>query len=159
MIEKTNDNKLNDYKRINDQISNVFISSDNLNFFEFIDKSFSNFLLDLSYEVNAELFKINLIEKKISEETFKCLSNNNYIIKHPHPFVIRYDSNLNKLIENKNSTSNLHLFNINNVELEFYNLNLSTCRNNINELKNRFQLLNKKQRYWKHKEFCLENLN
>lgn len=159
LIEESNLDKLDDYERINNQIRNVFISSNNLNFFEYIDKSFRNFLLDFSYKVNSELLKINLIEKKISEETFKSLSNNNFIIKHPHPFVIRYDSSFNKLISNKISSFNLDLFNMNNVELEFYSLDLSTCRNKINELKNSFRLLNKKQRYWKHKELSLKNLN
>ncbi len=157
--EETNDNKLNDNKKKNDQLRDVFISSDNLNFFEFIDRSFINFLLELSYKVNSELFKINLIPKVISEETFKFILNKNYLINHPHPFVIRYDLNSNKLSANNNKTSNIHLFNITNVELEFYNLDLSNCRNNINELKNRFRLLNKKQRYWKNKEFLLNNLN
>ncbi len=152
LIEETNDNKLNDYEKINDQISDVFISSDNLNIFEFIDKSFSNFLLNLSYKVNSELFKIKLIKKIISEDTFKCLSNNNYLIKHPSPFVIRYDLNSNELTVKNIKSSDIHLFNITNVELEFYNLDLSICRNNINELKNKFKLLNKKQRYWKNKE-------
>ena len=159
LIEESNDNKLNDYEGINDQVSDVFISSDNLNFFEFIDKSFSYFLSDLSYKVNSELFKVNVIEKIISEETFKCLSNNNYIINHPHPFVIRYDLDSNRLSANNNKSPNIFFYNITNVELEFYNIDLSICRNNINELKNRFRLLNKKQSYWKHKELSLNNLN
>ena len=154
LIEETNDNKLNDYEKINDQLSDVFISSDNLNIFEFIDKSFSNFLLNLSYKVNFELFKAKLIKKFISEDTFKYLSKNNYLIKHPSPFVIRYDLNSNELSAKIIKSSDIHLFNITNVELEFDNLDLSICRNNINELKNRFKLLNKKQRYWKNKELA-----
>ena len=154
LIEETNVIKLNDYDKINDQLSDVFISSDNLNIFDFIDKSFSNFLLNLSYKVNSELFKIKLITKIISEDTFKCLSNNNYLIKHPSPFVLRYDLNSNELSAKSIKSSDIHLFNISNVELEFYNLDLSICRNNINELKNRFRLLNKKQRYWKNKELA-----
>ncbi len=153
-IEETSDNKLIDYEKINDQASDVFISSDNLIFFEFIDKSFSNFLLNLSYKINLELFKIKLIKKIITEETFKCLSNNNSIIKHPDPFVIRYDLYPDKLSPINNKSSDVYLFNITNVELEFYNLDLSICRNNINELKSRFKLLNKKQRYWKNKELA-----
>ena len=82
------DDKLIDYEKINDQAPDVFISSDNLNIFEVIDKSFSNFLLNLSYKINLELFKINLIKKIITEETFKCLSNNNSIIKHPYLSLI-----------------------------------------------------------------------
>lgn len=157
LIDETNDNKLKNYENINDKSSDVFISNENLNFFEFIDKSFSNFLLTISYEINSELFKINLINKIISEDTFKCLSNNDYIIKHPHPFVIRYDLNPNNLTLETNQSSDIYLFNITKVELEFYNLNLSICRNNINELKNKFLLLNKKQKYWKNKELTLKN--
>ena len=109
--------------------------------------------------INLELFKIRLIKKIITEETFKCLSNNNSIIKHPYPFVIRYDLYSDKFSPINNKSSDVYLLNITNVELEFYNIKLSNCRNNINELKNRFRLLNKKQRYWKNKEFSLNNLN
>ena len=154
LIEETSDNNLINYEKINGQTPDVFISSDNLNIFEFIDKSFSNFLLNLSYMINLELFKIRLIKKIITEETFKCLSNNNSIIKHPYPFVIRYDLYPDKLSPINNKSSDIYLFNITNVELEFYNLDLSICRNNINELKSRFKLLNKKQRYWKNKELA-----
>ena len=157
LIEETSSNKLNDYQKTNDQTPDVFISSDNLNVFEFIDKSFSNFLLNLSYKINLELFEMELIKKIISEETFKCLSNNNTIIKHPYPFVIRYDLYPDKLYPINNKSSNVYLFNITNVELEFYNLDLSICRNNINELKSRFKLINKKQRYWKNKELVLNS--
>ena len=152
LIEETSDNKLIDYEKINGQATDVFISSDNLNIFEFIDKSFSNFLLNLSYMINLELFRIRLIKKITTEATYKCLSINNSIIKHPYPFVIRYDLYPDKLSPINNKSSDIYLFNITNVELEFYNLDLSICRNNINELKSRFKLLNKKQRYWKNKE-------
>ncbi len=154
LIEEKTDNKLSNYEKINDRASDFFISGDNLNIFDFIDKSFNNFLLNLSYKINLELFKIKLIKKIISEETFKCLSNNNYIIKHPYPFVIRYDLNPDKFPASNFKSSDVYLFNITNVELEFYNLDLSICRNNINELKSRFRLLNKKQRYWKNKELA-----
>ncbi len=157
LIEETSVNNLNDYEKINDQTSDVFISSDNINIFEFIDKSFSNLLLNLSYKVNSELFKIKLLRKIISEESFKCLSINNYLIKHPHPFLIKYDLNPNKLSTNNIKYSYIYLLNITNIELEFYNLDLSICRNNINELKSRFRLLNKKQKYWKNKELALNS--
>ena len=154
-IEESKDNKFNHHENLND----VYISNDDLNFFEIIDKAFSHFLFKRSYEINEELFKINLIKKFISEDTFKCLSNNNYITKHPHPFVIRYNLNLNKMSGDSNNSFDMFLLNISNVELEFYNLNLSNCRNNINELKNKFKFLNKKHRYWKNKELTLNNLN
>ena len=115
--------------------------------------------MKLSYQVNLELFKIKLIHKIISEDTHKTLSSSNYLIKHPHPFVIRYSFNLNNFSSESNKPFDICLFNISSIELEFYNLELSICRNNINELKNRLVLLNKKYRYWKNKEFTLNNLN
>ena len=157
LIEERSDNKLNNYEKINDQSSDVFISSDNLNNFELIDKSFGNFLLNLSFKINSELFKIKLIKKIISKKTFKSLSNNSHIIKHPYPYVIKYDLHPDKLSASKINSSDIYLFNITNVELEFYNLDLSICRNNINELKGRFRLLKKKQRYWKNKELALNS--
>ena len=159
LIEEINNNKFNDIDNENDKYGDFFISNNNLNFFEFIDKSFSNLLLNLSYQINSELFKISLIKKIISEDTFKYLSNNNHIIKHPYPFVIKYDLNTNSLSLTNYKTSDIFLFNINNVELEFYNLDLSICRNNINQLKNKFKLLHKKQRYWKHKELTLNDID
>ena len=59
-----------------------------------------------------------------------------------------------KLSPINNKSSDIYLFNITNVELEFYNIDLSICRNNINELKSMFKLLNKKQRYWKNKDLA-----
>ena len=150
--ENNNNNIINKHEKINHQVSDVFISNDNLKSFEIIDKSFSNFLLDLSYMINSELYQLKIIKNLITEDTFKCLLNNNYMIKHPHPFVINFELNLNQSSFNKNKSSDIYLFNINNVELEFYNLDLSICRNHINELKNNFRLLNKKHRYWKKKE-------
>ena len=122
---------------------------------------FINFILNNSKLILYERFNKKLLndlsitsKKFISEATFKCLSNNNSIIKHPYPFVIRYDLYSDKFSPINNKSSDVYLFNITNVELEFYNLDLSICRNNINDLKNRFKLLNKKQRYWKNKELA-----
>ena len=159
LIEKTTDNKLNHHENINNQAKDFFMIKNNLNLFEFIDKSFSNLLLNISYAINSELFKKNIIKNIISEATFKCLSNNSYIIKHPRPFIIRYDLNVNNFMKDNEKCSDVYLLNITNIELEFYNLDLSICRNNINELKNKFRLLNKKQNYWKNKELSLKNLN
>ena len=159
LIEKTTDNKVNSHMEKNNQRSDVLNLKNNFNFFELIDKSFNNLLLNLSYEINLELLKINLIKKFVSKNAFKCLSNKNYIIKHPHPFIIRYHLCQNNLIIDNNKYSDMYLFNISNIELEFYNLDLSICRNNINQLKNKLKLLNKKERYWKHKEFSLKTQN
>ena len=81
----------------------------------------------------------------ITEDIFKYLTNNNNnLIKYPNPFVIKYDLNPNRLSEFINKYSDIYLFNISNIELEFYNLDLSICRNKINELKNKFRHINKK---------------
>ena len=158
-IEESKTDKLNHNENLNDQVNDVFISIENLNFFENIDKSFCHLLLNLSYDINSELFKINLINKTLTEDTFLILYNKNNIIKHPYPFVIRYILNPSKYSDYSNKYSDIYLFNISNIELEFYNLELSICRNNINKLKNRFILLDKKQMYWKNKEVTFKNLN
>jgi len=61
-----------------------------LNDFDLIDKSFENLLLNLSYNINQELFKANLIKKMISKNTFDYLVGKNFMIKHPYPFVINF---------------------------------------------------------------------
>ena len=155
--KEINCNKLNENENINIQISDALISCRDLNIFEFIDKSFSNLLLNLSYIINSELLKKNLIKKFISEDTFKRLSTSNYIIKHPHPFVIRFDLNSDMISIDNNKSYNIDLFAISKVELEFYNLDLSICSNNINELKSKLRLLCKKEKYWQNKELALNS--
>ena len=152
LIDETNNNE-------NDKLNNFNNQSHNLELFDVIDQSLNNILLDLSYEINSELFKIKLIKKLINEDTFKCLSNNDYIIKHPYPFVIGYDLTLKSLSSKNSRSSDIFFLNITNVELEFYNLDLSIKRNNINELKHKLKVLNKKQKYWMSKELTLNNLN
>ena len=128
------------------------------NDFDLIDKSLENLLLNLSYNINQELFKANLIKKMISKDSFDYLVGKNFMIKHPYPFVINFELNLNRssLIGN-NFPSNI-FFNISTVELEFKNLNLSIQRNKINELKNQFQRLIKKETYWRQKEITLNKI-
>jgi len=110
-----------------------------LNNFDFIDNSLENLLLNLSYNINQELFKANLIEKMISKDSFEYLVGKNFMIKHPYPFVINFELNLNQSSLNGNNLPSIIFFNISTVELEFKNLNLSIQRNKINELKNQFQ--------------------
>ena len=135
--------------------SNVMDISQNNNIlknFDLLDKSFENLLLNLSYEINQELFKANLIKKMISKDSFDYLVGKNLMIKHPYPFVINFEFNLNRSPSNDNSLTSIIFFNISAVELEFKNVNLSIQRNKINELKNQFQRLIKKETYWKQKE-------
>ena len=161
MIEDNNGIKLNDCQNKNENAKDqdLFIPNQNLDCFDLIDKSLTNLLWNLSYKINLELFKSKLIKKIISEETFKSLTKKNYMIKYPHPFVINYTLNFNKILINKINSSGIKLFHVNNIELEFYNINLSICRNKINELKNKFKILYKKQGYWKNKELNLNHIN
>ena len=133
-------------------------TNQNLNCFDLIDNSLANLLLNLSYKINVELFESKLIKKIISENTFKFLSNNKFIIKHPSPFVIEFDLNINKSFTDGVKLPSIYMLNISTVELEFKNLKLSIHRNKINELKNKFQLLVKKEKYWRQKEINLNKI-
>ncbi len=126
--------------------------------FDLIDKSLENLLLNLSYNINQELFKANLIKKMISKDSFDYLVGKNFLIKHPYPFVINFELNLNRSSLIENNFSSIIFFNISAVELEFKNLNLSIQRNKINELKNQFQRLIKKETYWRQKEITLNKI-
>ena len=129
-----------------------------LNNFDLLDKSLENLLLNLSYNINQELFKANLIKKMISKDSFDYLVGKNLMIRHPYPFVINFELNLNRSTSNGNNFPSIIFFNISNVELEFINLNLSIQRNKINELKNQFQRLIKKETYWRQKEITLNKI-
>jgi len=126
--------------------------------FDLLDKSLENLLLNLSYKINQELFQANLIKKIISKESFYYLVGKNLMIKHPYPFVINFEFNLNSSSLNGNNFQSIIFFNISTVELEFKNLNLSIQRNKINELKNQFQRLIKKETYWRQKEITLNKI-
>jgi len=92
-----------------------------LNNFDLIDKSLENLLLNLSYDINQELFKANLIKKMISKDSFDYLVGKNFIIKHPYPFVINFELNLNRSSLVGNNFPSIIFFNISIVELEFKN--------------------------------------
>ena len=126
--------------------------------FDLLDKSLGNLLLNLSYNINKELFKVNLINKMISRDSFEYLVGKKLMIKHPYPFVINFEFNLNRSLLSSNNLPSIIFFNISTVELEFKNLNLSIQRNKINELKNQFQHLIKKETYWRQKEITLNRI-
>ncbi|MDA9700574.1 adenylate cyclase [Prochlorococcus sp. AH-736-L23] len=145
--EKENINQMNNLQK--NQI---------LNDLDLIDKSLENLLLNLSYDINQELFKANLIKKMISKDSFNYLVSKNFMIKHPYPFVISFELNLDRSSLIGNNFPSIIFLNISTVELEFKNLNLSIQRNKINELKNQFQRLIKKEIYWKQKEITLNKI-
>jgi len=80
------------------------------------------------------------------------------MVKHPYPFVINFELNLNRPSLTSNNLPSIIFFNISTVELEFKNINLSIQRNKINELKNQFQRLIKKEIYWRQKEISLNKI-
>ncbi|MDA9745980.1 adenylate cyclase [Prochlorococcus sp. AH-736-K20] len=143
-----------------DNINQMDISSkyESLKIFDLIDKSLENLLLKLSYKINQELFKANIIKKIISKDAFVFLVGKKFMIKHPYPFVINFELNLNRSSSNGDSLPSIILFNISTVELEYKNLNISIQRNKINELKNQFQRLIKKETYWRQKEITLNKI-
>ena len=143
-----------------ENINQIYISPRNqiMKNFDLIDKSLDNLLLNLSYDINQELFNANLIKKMISKDSFDYLVGKNLMIKHPYPFVINFELNLNRSSLIGNNFPSIIFFNISTVELEFKNLNLSIQRNKINELKNQFQRLIKKETYWRQKEITLNKI-
>ena len=146
--EKNNINKIN--------ISSEYQTLEN---FDLIDESLENLLLNLSYKINQELFKANLIKKMISKDSFEYLVVKKLMIKHPFPFVINFEFNLNRSSLNSDKLQSIIFLNISSVELEFKNLNLSIQRNKINGLKNQFQRLIKKETYWRQKEITLNKIH
>ena len=146
--------------REKDNINQLDILTKNQIFknFDLIDKSLENLLLNLSYKINQELYNANLIKRILSKDTFYYLVGKNLMIKHPYPFIINFDFNLNRSSLKGNNLPSIIFFNISTVELEFKNLNLSIQRNKINELKNQFQRLIKKETYWRQKEITLNKI-
>ena len=94
----------------------------------------------------------------ISKDSFDSLVGKNLMMKHPYPFVINFELNLNRSSLKGKNFSSIIFFNISIVELEFKNLNLSIQRNKISELKNQFQRLIKKETYWRQKEITLNKI-
>ena len=143
-----------------DNINQMDISPkhQSLKIFDLIEKSLENLLLNLSYSINQELFKANLIKRIISKDSFEYLVSKKLMIKYPYPFVINFEYNLNRSKSNGDNPISIIFLNVSTVELEFKNLNLSIQRNKINELKNQFQRLIKKEKYWRQKEITLNKI-
>ena len=139
-------------KNINNNQTNIFQKTKNLEIFNCLENSLENLLMDVSYEINLELYNSNFIESIISAETFKYLLRKNSIIKNPSPFVINFDLNNLGSFKNLSNSKNIFLLNISITELEFKNFNISIQKNKINQLKNKFNLLVKKECYWRQKE-------
>ena len=159
LLEEVEVEKTTYSERENINQIDIYPKHQSLKDFDLIEKSLENLLLNLSYSINKELFKANLIKKMISKDSFDYLVGKNFLIKHPYPFVINFELNLNRSSLVDNNFPSIILFNISTVELEFKNLNLSILRNKINELKNQFQRLIKKETYWRQKEITLNKIH
>ena len=157
LIEEDNFHKTSEHENLDMNKIDISSSCQNLDGFDLIDNSLSNLLGDFSYRINIELLRSKIIKKIISEDSFKYLVNKNFMIKHPYPFVINFEFNESQSLNNK-SKPNIFLFNISSVELEYKNLNLSIQRNRINDLKHKFQLLIKKEKYWRQKKINLNKV-
>ncbi|MDC3180244.1 adenylate cyclase [bacterium] len=158
LIEEIKVEKPKHSEKDNIKQMDISLKNQNLKIFDLIDKSLENLLLNISYKINQELFKANLIKKMISKDSFEYLVGKKLMIKHPYPFVINFEFNLNRLSSNDDKLTSIIFLNISTVELEFKNLNLSIQRNKINELKNQFQRLIKKETYWRQKETTLNKI-
>ncbi len=158
LLEEDNLVQINGFENLKGK-NGVNYQNIDLDRFDLIDNSLSKLLKNFSYKVNLELYKSNLIKKIISEKSFNFLTDKKFMMKNPHPFVINFDLNNNQSQKNVSKLPSIFLFNITTVELEFKNLNLSIQRNQINELKSQFQVLIKKEKYWRQKEINLNKMN
>ena len=137
----------------------IFTKDLSLKNFDLIDKSLENLLLNLSFKINQELFKANLIKNMISQDSFEYLVGKKLMIKHPRPFVINFEFNINQSALSGENIPTIIFLNISTVELEFKNLKLSIQRNKINDLRNQFQRLIKKEKYWRQKEITFNKIH
>ena len=158
LMGEVKDENLRHFENHNLNKVDVSPNHQNLKNFDLIDNSLESLLLNLSYNINLELFKANLIKKMISQDSFEYLISKKLMMKHPQPFVINFEFNINQSLSKGHNLPNIVFFNISTVELEFKNLNLSVHRNKINDLKNQFQRLIKKEKYWRQKEISLNKI-
>ena len=134
-----------------DEISNL------LNWSEWLDFSLSCQLKKITNEINNILFLKKIIKNKISSEFLDYISDNNFLIANPFPFVNLFDLNNKECINfdnfDKNSDySKIYFLNLNITEIEFFDINLNIIRNKITDLKYQMHLLIKKEKYWNNKK-------
>jgi len=134
-----------------DEISNL------LNWSEWLDFSLSCQLKKITNEINNILFLKKIIKKKISNEFLDYISDNNFLISNPFPFVNLIDLNNKEFIyfdyfDKISDYSNIYFFNFNITEIEFFDINLNIIRNKITDLKYQLHLLIKKEKYWNNKK-------
>ena len=137
--------------QIFDEISNL------LNWSEWLDFSLSCQLKKITYQINNILFLKKIIKKKISNEFLDYISDNNFLITNPFPFVNLFDLRNKEFInfdcfDENSDYSRIYFFNLNITEIEFFDMNLNILRNKITDLKYQLHLLIKKEKYWNNKK-------
>ena len=137
--------------QIFDEISNL------LNWSEWLDFSLSCQLKKITNQINNILFLKKIIKKKISNEFLDYISNNNFLIANPFPFVNLFDLNNKEFInfddfDEKVDYSKIYFLNFNITEIEFFDINLNSIRTKINDLKYQLNLLIKKEKYWNNQK-------
>jgi len=146
-----NDQKIYQNMQFFDEISNL------LNWSEWLDFSLSCQLMKITNEINKILFLKKIIKKKISNEFLDYISDNNFLISNPFPFVNLFDLNNKEFIffddfDENSDFSKIYFFNFNIAEMQFFDINLNIIRNKITDLKYQLHLLLKKEKYWNNKK-------
>tara|TARA_Y100000591_G_scaffold325917_1_gene347625 strand:+ start:374 stop:1450 length:1077 start_codon:yes stop_codon:yes gene_type:complete len=161
--EKIIDGTLSDFDILKNDQENyknmqIFYEISNLlNWSEWLDFSLSCQLRKITYQMNNILFLKKIIKNKISSEFLDYISDNNFLIANPFPFVNLFDLNNKECINfdnfDKNSDySKIYFLNLNITEIEFFDINLNIIRNKITDLKYQMHLLIKKEKYWNNKK-------
>ncbi len=128
-----------------------------LDWSECLDLSLSLQLKKITSDVNNILFLRKIIKKNISDQFLEYISENNFLISNPFPFINLFDLNKDEFInfdkfEENKDFSNIYFFNLNITEIEFFDMNLNLIRNKITDLKDQLNLLTKKEKYWNNKK-------
>ena len=130
-----------------------------INWIDNLDNSLLLELTKLSHSINKLLLEKNIIKKIIPDDFFMSSVENNFLFTNPDPFVILFDLPFDFAVDKKFvdgiNSSKIYLFNINPIEIEFYNINLGIIRNKINEIKKELYTLVKKEKYWLNKKSYL----
>ena len=123
---------------------------------ETLDYSLNYYLKDLSIEINNQLFKKDILNKFVNNESLHYVFENHLLFSNPSPFILSFDPSLNQYINfeefySENKFSKINLINIDSTEFEFININLSLLKNKLLDLKYNINSLIKKENYWCNK--------
>ncbi len=123
---------------------------------ETLEYSLNYYLKDLSIEINNQLFKKDILNKFVNNESLHYVFENHLLFSSPSPFILSFDPSLNQYINfeeiySESKFSKINLINIDSTEFEFININLSLLKNKLLHLKYNINSLIKKEDYWCNK--------